>query len=144
MVRVGARAQSRRSGAPDVACRSGGDVGRRRRDLPHGKQSSHSQRFRAQAELWRLGRKSLAPHAAAKSAAERPEDIQTRRQTNETPRYAGQDERQSHFWTGCECAGMLVAVVARPPVFGAKLQNFKAEKAKTIPGVQHVVEIARG
>jgi len=40
--------------------------------------------------------------------------------------------------------GMLVAVVARPPVFGAKLQSFKAEKAKAIPGVQHVVEIERG
>jgi isoquinoline 1-oxidoreductase beta subunit len=40
--------------------------------------------------------------------------------------------------------GMLVAVVARPPVFGAKLKSFNAEKAKAIPGVQGVVEIERG
>ena len=40
--------------------------------------------------------------------------------------------------------GMLVAVIARPPVFGAKLKSFNADKAKAIPGAQHVVEIERG
>src|SRR5437867_3093164 len=40
--------------------------------------------------------------------------------------------------------GMLVAVVARPPVFGGKVKSFDAEKAKAVPGVRHVVEIARG
>ncbi|MCI0743906.1 MAG: molybdopterin-dependent oxidoreductase, partial [Verrucomicrobia subdivision 3 bacterium] len=40
--------------------------------------------------------------------------------------------------------GMLVAVVARPPVFGAKLKSFNADKAKAIPGVRHVVQIERG
>jgi isoquinoline 1-oxidoreductase beta subunit len=40
--------------------------------------------------------------------------------------------------------GMLVAVIARPPVFGAKLKSFNADKAKASPGVQHVVEIERG
>jgi isoquinoline 1-oxidoreductase beta subunit len=40
--------------------------------------------------------------------------------------------------------GMVVAVIARPPVFGAKLKSFNAEKAKAIPGVQRVVEIERG
>jgi isoquinoline 1-oxidoreductase beta subunit len=40
--------------------------------------------------------------------------------------------------------GMLVAVVARPPVFGGKLKSFDAEKTKAIPGVRHVVEIKRG
>ncbi len=40
--------------------------------------------------------------------------------------------------------GMLVAVVARPPVFGGKLKNFNADKAKAIAGVQHVIEIERG
>src|SRR5947207_1784050 len=40
--------------------------------------------------------------------------------------------------------GMLVAVVARPPVFGGKLKSFNADKAKAIPGIQHVIEIERG
>src|SRR5438094_1777457 len=40
--------------------------------------------------------------------------------------------------------GMLVAVVARPPVFGGKLKSFNADKAKAVPGVRHVVEIERG
>src|SRR5437016_4851763 len=40
--------------------------------------------------------------------------------------------------------GMLVAVVARPPVFGGKLKNFSADNVKAIPGMQHVIEIERG
>jgi len=40
--------------------------------------------------------------------------------------------------------GMLVAVIARPPVFGAKLKSFDATKAQAVPGVKHVVEIDRG
>jgi isoquinoline 1-oxidoreductase beta subunit len=40
--------------------------------------------------------------------------------------------------------GMLVAVVARPPVFGGKVKSFDAGKAKAVPGVRHVVEIDRG
>src|SRR5258705_5531221 len=40
--------------------------------------------------------------------------------------------------------GMVVAVIARHPGFGAKLKSFNAEKAKAIAGVQRVVEIERG
>ena len=40
--------------------------------------------------------------------------------------------------------GMLVAVVARPPVFGGKLKSFNADKTKAVPGVRYVVEIERG
>jgi isoquinoline 1-oxidoreductase beta subunit len=40
--------------------------------------------------------------------------------------------------------GMLIALVARPPVFGGKLKSFNAEKAKAIPGVKAVVEIESG
>jgi isoquinoline 1-oxidoreductase beta subunit len=39
--------------------------------------------------------------------------------------------------------GMLIALVARPPVFGGKVKSFRAEKAKAVPGVRHVVEIER-
>jgi isoquinoline 1-oxidoreductase subunit beta len=40
--------------------------------------------------------------------------------------------------------GMLVALVARPPVFGGKVKSFHADKAKAVPGVRHVVAIERG
>jgi isoquinoline 1-oxidoreductase beta subunit len=40
--------------------------------------------------------------------------------------------------------GMLVAVVARPPVFGGKVKSFDPTKALAVPGVRHVVEIDRG
>jgi isoquinoline 1-oxidoreductase beta subunit len=40
--------------------------------------------------------------------------------------------------------GMLVAVVARPPVFGGKVKSFDAGKAKAVRGVRYVVEIDRG
>jgi len=40
--------------------------------------------------------------------------------------------------------GLLVAVVARSPVFGGKVKSFDAAKAKAVPGVRHVVEISSG
>jgi isoquinoline 1-oxidoreductase beta subunit len=39
---------------------------------------------------------------------------------------------------------MLVAVIARPPVFGGKLKNVDSSKAKALAGVRDVVEIERG
>jgi isoquinoline 1-oxidoreductase beta subunit len=40
--------------------------------------------------------------------------------------------------------GMLVAVVARPPVFGGKVQSFNADKARAVSGVKHVVQVPAG
>lgn len=40
--------------------------------------------------------------------------------------------------------GMLTAVVAHPPKFGATLRSFDAAQAKDVPGVTDVVEIPRG
>jgi isoquinoline 1-oxidoreductase beta subunit len=40
--------------------------------------------------------------------------------------------------------GLLVAVVARSPVFGGKVKSFDASKAKAVPGVRQVVEISSG
>src|SRR5262249_46599488 len=39
---------------------------------------------------------------------------------------------------------MLVAKVARCPVFGGSVASFDADKAKAVPGVQHVVRISSG
>jgi isoquinoline 1-oxidoreductase subunit beta len=40
--------------------------------------------------------------------------------------------------------GMLTAVVARLPVFGAKVASFKADKAKAIQGVKEIVQVPSG
>ena len=40
--------------------------------------------------------------------------------------------------------GMLTAVVAHPPRFGAKVKSFDAAKAKAVKGVVHVVQIPTG
>ena len=40
--------------------------------------------------------------------------------------------------------GMLIARVVRCPVFGGKVESFNADKAKAVPGVQHVVQISSG
>ena len=48
------------------------------------------------------------------------------------------------FGLDVQLPGMLVAVIARPPVFGGKLKSVNADTAKGVPGVRHVVEIDRG
>src|SRR5262249_19453421 len=40
--------------------------------------------------------------------------------------------------------GMLTAVVARPPLFGATAKALEASKAKAVPGVRNVVQIPSG
>jgi len=40
--------------------------------------------------------------------------------------------------------GMLIALVARPPVFGAKVKSFDAAKAKAVAGVVDVVQVPSG
>jgi len=40
--------------------------------------------------------------------------------------------------------GMLVALIERPPVFGGKVQSFKPDKAKAVPGVKEVVQVPSG
>lgn len=40
--------------------------------------------------------------------------------------------------------GMLTAVVAHPPLFGAKVKRFDASPVRAVPGVVEVVEIPRG
>ncbi|MFO0905531.1 MAG: xanthine dehydrogenase family protein molybdopterin-binding subunit [Pirellulales bacterium] len=48
------------------------------------------------------------------------------------------------FGIDIQVPGMLVAVVARPPVFGGKVKSFDAKQALAVPGVRHVVQIDRG
>lgn len=40
--------------------------------------------------------------------------------------------------------GMLTAVIAHPPVFGAKVKSVKDDKAKSVPGVKAVAQVPSG
>ncbi len=48
------------------------------------------------------------------------------------------------FGIDVKVPGMLIAVVARPAVFGGKVASFDATKAKAVPGVRDVVQISSG
>src|SRR5437867_2554747 len=48
------------------------------------------------------------------------------------------------FGIDVKVPGMLVAVVARCPVFGGRVKRFDDARAKQVPGVRHVVQIASG
>src|SRR5262249_45289449 len=50
----------------------------------------------------------------------------------------------AQFTIDVRLPGMLTAIVARPPLFGATVAKFDAAKAKTVPGVRHVVQIPSG
>ncbi|NEX61243.1 xanthine dehydrogenase family protein molybdopterin-binding subunit [Noviherbaspirillum galbum] len=61
-----------------------------------------------------------------------------------TPRLDARDKSsgKQKFGIDHSLPGMKVAVVARPPVFGAKVAKFDAAKALAIKGVQQVVQVA--
>jgi isoquinoline 1-oxidoreductase beta subunit len=50
----------------------------------------------------------------------------------------------ARFGLDVRVPGMLVAVVARPPVFGGRVKSFDAARAREVPGVRHVIAIDRG
>ncbi|MHB1290935.1 MAG: xanthine dehydrogenase family protein molybdopterin-binding subunit [Sulfuricella sp.] len=50
----------------------------------------------------------------------------------------------AQFASDLRLPGQLTALLARPPLFGAKLSRLQAERAKTVPGVRAVVEVPQG
>ncbi|HIJ87374.1 MAG TPA: xanthine dehydrogenase family protein molybdopterin-binding subunit [Desulfuromonadales bacterium] len=48
------------------------------------------------------------------------------------------------FGIDVHAPGMLTVVIARPPVFGAKIVNFNADKARALPGVRSVTAVEAG
>ena len=51
---------------------------------------------------------------------------------------------RAQFGMDVQFPGLLTAVVARPPVFGATVQGCDASQAKAVPGVRHVVQVPSG
>jgi isoquinoline 1-oxidoreductase subunit beta len=50
----------------------------------------------------------------------------------------------AQFTLDVTCPGMLVAVLQRPPLFGATVKSYDATAAKAVPGVVEVVQVPRG
>lgn len=50
----------------------------------------------------------------------------------------------AQFASDLRLPGQLTALIARPPLFGAKVKRIQADKAKSVPGVRAVVEVPRG
>ncbi|MBI2404401.1 MAG: xanthine dehydrogenase family protein molybdopterin-binding subunit [Gemmatimonadetes bacterium] len=50
----------------------------------------------------------------------------------------------AQFGMDVKVPGMLVAVIARSPVFGGKVVRFDATQAKAVPGVRAVVQVSAG
>ena len=48
------------------------------------------------------------------------------------------------FGIDVKLPGMFTAVIARPPVFGAKMKNFDDSRARSMPGVRKIVAIPAG
>jgi isoquinoline 1-oxidoreductase beta subunit len=51
---------------------------------------------------------------------------------------------QQHYTIDLKLPGMLTAMVAHPPLFGATVKSFDATAAKAVKGVVDVVQISRG
>jgi isoquinoline 1-oxidoreductase beta subunit len=51
---------------------------------------------------------------------------------------------RAQFGIDVRVPGMLVALIARSPVFGGKVKSFDATAAKKVDGVRHVVQISNG
>ncbi len=92
--------------------------------------------------------------AGAAAALPRPEASAVVLKTPDQFRYIGRERRRSEapekvdgsarFGIDVQLPGLLTAVVARPPVFGATLKSFDAEAALKLPGVRKVKAVPEG
>jgi isoquinoline 1-oxidoreductase subunit beta len=123
----------------------------------------------AAAELWKVDRKSCRAENGAvthsggkrltygqlsKTAALISEPLEVRLKEPAAFRFIGHPVKRIDtpektvgkgvFGIDVEIPGMLTAVVARPPIFGAKVVSFSADKALAFPGVRKVVQMPTG
>ncbi len=143
--RVGAAPQGRGARAGDAHRRGGRRVGRRAGDLRRREPATWSMPPRAR----RLSYGKLAERAAdlkppKNVALKDPKDFSLIGKPTKRLDTPDKVNGKAVFGLDVQLPGMLVALVARPPVFGGKVKSFNADKAKAVPGVRHVVQIPRG
>jgi len=66
------------------------------------------------------------------------------RQAHAPHRFDGEGHRQGAVRPRREAPDLHTAVVAHPPVFGARVKSFNPDKVKSVPGVTHVVQVSNG
>src|SRR5213075_879712 len=119
--------------------RQGHVPGRERRRGAHAEQTaSHLREARRES---RHGLPGLRPGRRAPQEARGMEDP---RHTGQAARHAPKVDGSAQFGIDVKTPGMLVAVIARSPVFGGKVGTFDATKAKAVPGVRQVVQVSTG
>ena len=102
-------------------------------------------RLRAQARLWRAGRRGHG-NADAAGRSRSSSRIPAPSATSARARSPIVDQLdittgRAHYGIDAKLPGMKYAVIARPPVIGGKLVSFDDNAAMKVPGVEKVVTI---
>ena len=99
------------------------------------------------------GRKTSYGQLAEKAATmPQPAEVQLKSPSNF--KYIGKQFKRTdskakangsaQFASDMRLPGQLTALIARPPLFGAKVKRIDSERAKAVPGVRAVVEVPQG
>jgi isoquinoline 1-oxidoreductase subunit beta len=96
------------------------------------------------ANFGELAGKAAAQPLPAKVALKDPKDFKLIGQKLPRVDVPAKSNGTAQFTLDVTFPGMLVAVLQRPPLFGATVKSFDATAAKTVPGVVGVVQVPRG
>jgi isoquinoline 1-oxidoreductase subunit beta len=97
-----------------------------------------------QATFGDLAVKAAAQSAPDKVALKEPKDFKLIGQKLPRVDIPGKTNGTAQFTIDVTFPNMLVAVLQRPPLFGATVKSFDATAAKAVPGVVDVVQVPRG
>ena len=97
-------------------------------------------------KLWRDGRSGEPSNAAGTTDAEDAGAVRLIGRDRSTPRVDSPSkcDGTAVYTIDVKLPGLLTAVIAWPPSFGAKLVSFDAEAAKQVKGVTDVVQVPEG
>ena len=92
----------------------------------------------------RLAEKAAQMKPPQEVSLKRPKDFEIIGQSMKRLDTPEKTAGKAIFGIDVKVPGMLTALIARPPVFGAKVKSFNAGKAGAVPGVKEVVVIDSG
>jgi isoquinoline 1-oxidoreductase subunit beta len=97
-----------------------------------------------QASFGELAGKAATQPLPAKVALKDPKDFKLIGQKLPRVDVPEKSNGTARFTLDVTFPGMLVAVLQRPPLFGATVKSFDATAAKAVPGIVEVVQVPRG
>ena len=112
--------------------------------MPHGKRFRGACAKRTSCELWQPCRRRRKTHRAGERIFEGRKGLSHVGQPLKRLDTNAKVDGTAQFGLDMRLPGMLYAAVARCPVFGGRVASFDATKAKSMPGVKDVVQIATG